>query len=99
MGVEEAKCITYPDQYYPIYWRGADGRKWIRRGDIASYFDETFFTAVEVWNKFKLFGLPHGSGWLNERPSVVAAVSVVESERTFYESRKLEEARKKRGSS
>jgi hypothetical protein len=52
-----------------------------------------------MWRRFKRFGLPHGSGWLNERESVVDAISVVDEEQSYYESRKLEEARKKRGSS
>jgi hypothetical protein len=35
---------------------------------------------------------------MGERPTVVQAIEVVEAEKNLYESRTMEEARKKRGS-
>ena len=98
MTVEDARKIAYPDQLYSIFWRNAGGRKWIRRGDIIDYFDDTFASSVELWHRWKLFGLPNGGGWMGERPTVVQAIEVVEAEKNLYESRTMEEARKKRGS-
>jgi len=60
--VDDARRITYKDALYAIYWRNADGRRWIRRGDIITYFDETFLTAVDLWRMWRMFGLPHGGG-------------------------------------
>jgi hypothetical protein len=66
---------------------------------MVDYFDETFAVAIALWKRWKLFGLPHGGGWMDERPTVVDAVEIVEAEKTLYESRKLEDARNKHGSS
>jgi hypothetical protein len=78
---------------YPIYWRGADRQKWIRRGDMVNYFDDTFASAVMLWKSWKTFGLPHDSGPLAERLIVITLITTVEDERKLYESRKAEEAR------
>lgn len=97
--LEEARHVKYPDALYPIYWRGDAGKRWIKRGEILGYFDETWATAVELWRRWKMFGLPHGRGWLAETPAVLQAIDIVESEKNLYESRSLEEQREKSGSS
>lgn len=88
--VEEAENVDYPDELEAIYWRNADGRTWIRRGDIIDYFDETWACAVREWKDWKMFGLPHGSGPLAERPQWIDAVRLVEEEYNFYENRRAE---------
>ena len=96
---EDARNISFPDQLFRVYWRNADGFRWIKRGSIAEIYDDAFHTAVTLWKRWKQFGLPHGNGWLNERPLVVEVIGLVEDERNLYESRKAEETRKKRGDS
>lgn len=97
--VDDAEHITFPEQLFKVYWRNADGCRWIIRGSIKDLYDETFHCAVSLWKRWKQFGLPHNAGWLNERPSVIEAIGIVEDERNLYESRKAEETRKKRGDS
>jgi len=41
----------------------------IKRGDIPGYFTETNFLQIEMWNQYKLLGLPFGGGWA-EHPAV-----------------------------
>ena len=83
--------MLYPDELHPVYWRNEDGKRWIRRGDVIDYFDETFNSAVYQWQRWKMFGLPHGGGPMSERPIVVQAIQIVEEEKNLYESRKSEE--------
>lgn len=98
-GVTDRRIKIYPEEWCPIYWRNDDGRKWVQHKTVPGYYDETFASAVQLWKKWKTFGLPHGGGWLGERAVALRAIEIVEEERNLYESRRMEEARNKRGNS
>lgn len=82
--------MTFKDALYQIHWRNVDKRRFIRRGDIIDYFDELFFSGVQLWKTWKLFGLPQGGGWLSERPRVVQVITIVEEERLYYQDQESE---------
>ena len=86
--------ITNPGEYHKIWCNNADGWRWVRRGDILGYFDETFYTAMRLWVNWKRFGLPNGGGWLNEPEVVLRVITVVDEERSLYDSKSIEESRK-----
>lgn len=52
--------------------------------------NETFVTAWNEWAKWKRFGLPHGQGWLFERPLWIQAIEILEQEFELYQSREME---------
>ena len=100
MTVDQARNVKMPDGLYPVFWRDPDGRqdyvkRFIRRGSIIDYFDDTFFSAVVLWKSWKVFGLPHGQGPLHERVIVTQMIAVVEEEANFYSVCDREEKRKK----
>ena len=68
----------------------ADGKP-IRDGDIASYFTEFFYSALEKWQLTKLWGLANGSvGWANEPIIYIETISILESENNKIESEEME---------
>lgn len=63
---------------------------------MPGYFDELFHEAVYQWKRWRMFGLPHGRGWLAETDIVLQVIDTVEGERNFFESKSIEAERKRR---
>lgn len=61
---------------------------------IQEYKTRFLADSIKLYNNFKLFGLPHGKGWLNERGSVLEILMTLESESNLYDSWEAEKASK-----
>ena len=77
------------------YSTNADGRRWIRRGDIRGMFGDVFRQTMYLYTMWRRFGLPHGRGWLAESEGVLQLISIADEERNLYEMREHEAAREK----
>jgi hypothetical protein len=84
-----------PNEFERIYSNSTeDGFSYVRRGDIPGIITgETVVTAWNEWQRWKRFGLPHGQGWINERPQWIKAVEICEQEFQLWQAREMEEAR------
>lgn len=65
------------------------------RKDVKDYLDGFFYDCYKVWSRYKLFGLPHGNGWINEREIVCKVIDVFEQEREKWEVKELKRKNKK----
>lgn len=83
----------------PVYATNADGRAWVKRGDIPGYFGEVFYFAMYQWAMWKRFGLPHGRGWMGESEGVLQVITVVDEEQALWERREQEKRMAERGNS
>lgn len=45
---------------------------------IPDYVDGELYSAVNLWNRWKSFGLPFGGGWAEQPAHVVDAIEAVE---------------------
>lgn len=63
------------------------------RGEIPTYFTDSFWESVLLWRNWRNFGLPNGGGWLHERPEVIQVITIIDEERIMYEQREAEERR------
>ena len=58
--------------------------------DLDKYFDDMFYSALEVWSTTKLFGLPNNAGWANEPRAVVDAYRTLEYEQNKIENERMQ---------
>lgn len=80
--------IEWPDKHVVI------DETLVKRGDIPSLFDDTFYSSYEVWRRFKLFGLPTGSS-LEERDVILDVIEIWESKVTEWQGKDTEKRLKK----
>lgn len=52
-----------------------------------------FWACWDLYTKIKVFGLPHGRGWLHERPTVLRIHQILEAQKNRYESWRLNEGK------
>ena len=52
------------------------------------------YMAINLYNNFKIFGLPHGKGWVEERGTVVDILRLLESEANLYDRFEIEKSSK-----
>lgn len=52
----------------------------IRKGDIPSYFTETFFRQVGMWKAWKRLGDPFGGGWADWPAVLLDVIEALEDE-------------------
>ena len=64
--------------------------------DIDSYFDDTFYSAMEVWQLTKTWGMANGSlGWGNEPRDYIEAITTLESESIKVENENMKKSMEK----
>ena len=78
--------------------RDEDGNEIIEFGcptqrEINAQATPFFLACWDLNNKIELFGLPHGKGWLYERPTVLRIRQICVSERNRYEAWRMREGR------
>ena len=52
-----------------------------------------FWACWDLYTKISVFGLPHGRGWLYERPTVIRIHQLCEAQKNRYESWRMKEGR------
>lgn len=52
----------------------------VKRGDIAGYFTEPVMQQIEMWNLYKLLGLPFSCGWAEHPGVFIDIISAIEAE-------------------
>ena len=52
-----------------------------------------FWACWDLYTKITVFGLPHGKGWLNERPTVLRIHQICVAQKNRYESWRLKEGK------
>ncbi len=51
------------------------------RGSIPGYFGRTFYAAIELWRRWKRFGLPFwGLGWAETPDFIVRTIEAIDEE-------------------
>lgn len=71
---------------YPIRGIGDKGEFSELTFDEIQELKTPFFSmAMELYHNFKLFGLPHGNGWLNERDLTLDILSILEDETNAFD--------------
>jgi len=76
-----------PDYKCPAKWADTmiivetklGGQK-IRRGDVATMFDEYARTALDIWAYYHRFGLPYSGGWAEQPAVLMDVISAIEEE-------------------
>ena len=64
----------------------------IRKSNIKDYYNEYYFSALAIYNRYKRFGFPWSGGWA-EQPDYI--VSIIEMFDVTLENWKAFKARKK----
>ncbi len=74
---------------------GDDGKEIIiKSGEIWSYMDEYFYTALDLYNNTELFGsLPFSGGWAEQPYPVYRVLQILKSESNRWESMEIEKQR------
>lgn len=62
----------------------------VRNDEIGQYIDDSFATALSIYNYTKLWGLPNGAGWANEPLDVLESITALELEAKTIERKELE---------
>ncbi len=71
------------------------GKMLVRRRDIPRLLSSPLFlSGWKEWARYKRFGLPHGTGWRNEKPLVVRVIELMEQE---FEAKQAAEMEKRHG--
>jgi len=52
----------------------------ISKGEISSYFTDTAMLQIDMWQKYKLLGLPFSCGWAEHPAVFIDIISAIESE-------------------
>jgi hypothetical protein len=52
----------------------------IRKGDIPSYFTEASMLQINMWQQYKLLGLPFSCGWAEHPAVFIDIISAIEEE-------------------
>lgn len=63
----------------------------IRRDKIPEYFSDDNLAAFELWEKFRLFGLPYSGGWAEQPARLVNIIQQLETEARIRESKRVED--------
>ena len=53
--------------------------------EIDEHDTEFLRMSLMLWATFKRCGLPHGKGWYDERPTVIAIINILDNESNRYE--------------
>lgn len=49
------------------------------KADIPSYFNEYYYSAVMIYNRFKRFGFPWSGGWAEQPEYIVSLCEIFEA--------------------
>ena len=61
--------------------------------EINQQSTDFFWACWDLYTKISLFGLPHGKGWIHERPVVLSIFEICTAQKNKYESWRLNEGR------
>lgn len=70
----------------------------VRRREVAAYLGDAFRSALRLYRRWLLFGLPGGAGWASEPETTLQIIELFEQERHLYEQEKKAERQPPRGS-
>jgi len=60
---------------------GPKDRGWlIKRSECASYTDNDIYAAYNIWNNWKMFGLPYSKGWAEHPKRLIDIIKLIEGE-------------------
>lgn len=48
----------------------------VDRSKIPEYFDEYYFSALTIWNRYKRFGFPFDGGWAEQPAHIIEVIEV-----------------------
>ena len=51
----------------------------MERRDIPTLFNDEYWGALKLWNRYKLFGLPFDGGWAEQPAAVIDVLEALES--------------------
>ena len=63
--------------------------EWIVKNTFPDYWDDAF-TAIDLWNKYKQFGLPFNPCWGNNPAWIIDAISICDSVLTKYQKDRID---------
>jgi len=60
---------------------GPKERGWfVKREDCYSYIDEDIYNAYDLWQNWKMFGLPYIKGWAEHPKRLVDIIKIIDNE-------------------
>lgn len=68
-----------------VLWNGKLAK--VVNSEIPDYVDDELWSAVNLWNRYKAYGLPFGGGWAEQPAHLVDAIDAVEHGIREYNSR------------
>ncbi len=58
--------------------------------EMRKIFDQTYYSAMKLWSDWKQFGLPHGRGYVHEKPIVLTVLRIIDLAYVRVENWKLQ---------
>ena len=62
----------------------------LEQSEISNYKTVEFFHYFELWENFHYFGLPHGKGWIEEKPFVIQILKAFQKCFDLYEIKQIQ---------
>ncbi len=92
MGWFDSGCLFDPF-FFDKYEILPDGYA-IEQGKILDYNSDEFYYYYDIWENFHFFGLPHGSGWIDEAPWLIRFLKAFEKAFRNFQSYEIKKANK-----
>ena len=86
--------VRYPIRGYEDREKNSIGS--VSYEEIKELKTEFFYLSWRLYTNYKLFGLPHGSGWASERNTVLEIIRILEEETNAHDAWEMEQNRPSR---
>jgi hypothetical protein len=76
--------------WHPLYdeEKTLIGNHIIKRKDIKGYLTPDFYSAYRLWSRIKMYGLPDGTGWLNQPAGAIELIELFDRELALLREKK-----------